>query len=73
MTEFSDGLDEVAANERLLVKCDWIGHKVIPILATIFVASYWMLGLLKYYDPNLEFLENLHEWEIVPSFQVLDS
>ena len=70
LKDYYDELAEVNANEALLSKCDYIGHKVIPTLALIFIGGYWLIGLLKYIYPNWEFLDDVHKWEIFPTYQV---
>ena len=70
MKEYYEGLAEVNANEKLLARCDFIGHNVIPTLAIIFIVTYWIMGLLKYNYPEWEFLDDLDEWELLPSFKV---
>ena len=39
-------------NEVKLAKADYIGFTVIPTLATIFVTSYWVIGMMKYHSPD---------------------
>ena len=40
----------ITANQRKLEKADHIGYTVIPRVALIFVAGYWAIGMLKYYQ-----------------------
>ena len=70
MKEYYEGLAEVNANEKTLARCDFIGFYVIPNLAATFIVIYWIMGLLKYNFPEWEFVDDLNEWEILPSFQV---
>ena len=47
--------DTATVNERKLARADYIGHRVIPVGALLFVAAYWILGILMYQHPDLEF------------------
>ena len=40
-------------NERKLKVADYLGFTVIPSIAGIFVATYWVLGMAKYYAPGV--------------------
>ena len=40
-------------NEKKLKKADFLGYTVIPTIAGTFVASYWVLGMAKYYFPEV--------------------
>ena len=60
MKEYYEGLAEVNANEKTLARCDFIGFYVIPNLATIFIITYWIMGLLKYNYPEWEFVDDLN-------------
>ena len=43
---------KLTLDEIKLKRADFIGHYLIPTLASIFVAGYWILGLMKYNSPN---------------------
>ena len=58
------------ANESLLATCDYIGHNVIPTFAIMFIVIYWIMGLLKYNYPEWGFVDDLHQWDILPTFEV---
>ena len=53
-------------DEVKLKRADFIGHYLIPPLASIFVASYWILGMMKYNSPDWSAYSFL-----VPDFQVI--
>ena len=39
-------------DEVKLKRADFIGHNLIPTLASAFVACYWILGMMKYNSPD---------------------
>ena len=42
-------------NEKKLKIADYLGFTVIPSIAGTFVAFYWVLGMVKYYLPEISF------------------
>ena len=40
-------------NEKKLKIADYLGYTVIPSIAGTFVAFYWVLGMIKYYLPEI--------------------
>ena len=40
-------------NEKKLKVADYLGYTVIPSIACTFVATYWILGMAKYYSPGI--------------------
>ena len=40
-------------NEKKLKLADYLGFTVIPTIASSFVATYWVLGMTKYYFPEM--------------------
>ena len=46
LAEYYDGL--VSTNERRLAQADFFGLKIIPLFSLVFVALYWIIGILKY-------------------------
>ena len=40
-------------NEEKLKVADYLGFTVIPTIASTFVATYWFLGMTKYYAPEV--------------------
>ena len=70
LKDYYEGLAEVNANESLLATCDYIGHNVIPTFAIMFIVFYWIMGLLKYNYPEWGFVEDLHNLDILPTFEV---
>ena len=40
-------------NEKKLKIADYLGYTVIPSIAGTFVALYWVLGMIKYYSPEI--------------------
>ena len=40
-------------NERKLKVADYLGFTVIPGIASTFVVTYWVLGMTKYYSPEV--------------------
>ena len=53
-------------DEIKLARADFIGHKLIPTLACVFVAIYWILGMMKYNSPDFSAYTFL-----VPEFQAI--
>ena len=54
--------------EKTLAKYDFLGFYVIPNLATTFILSNCITGLLKYNYPEWEFLDDLKELKKLPIF-----
>ena len=55
-------------NEMRLNKADYLGFRVFPSIAMLFIACYWVQGLMKYNSPdwsNYTFL--------IPELKVLDT
>ena len=52
-------------DEVKLRRADFIGHNLIPTMASVFVACYWILGMMKYNSPDWSAYSGL-----VPEFQV---
>ena len=46
-------------NEKKLERADFMGHVVIPTFACLFVAGYWIIGMMKYASPDWSMYENL--------------
>ena len=42
----------MSPNEKKLKTADFLGHYVIPTIACLFIACYWILGLMKYNSPD---------------------
>ena len=53
-------------DEVKLKRADFIGHNLIPTLASAFVACYWILGMMKYNSPDWSAYTFL-----VPEFQAI--
>ena len=70
MEEYYKDLAKINANEELLARCNFFGNFVIPCFALLFVFTYWVVGLLKYNYPEGEFVDNLRELELLPTFEV---
>ena len=46
-------------NEKKLERADFMGHVVIPTFACLFVAGYWIIGMMKYASPDWTMYEFL--------------
>ena len=57
--------ENLTPDEIKLARADFIGFRVIPVFAMGFVASYWTMGMMKYYSPDWSAYTFL-----LPSFQV---
>ena len=70
LEEYYKDLAKINANEELLARCNFFGNFVIPCFALLFVLTYWIIGLLKYNYPEGEFVDDLRELELLPTFAV---
>ena len=70
LEEYYRNLAKINANEELLARCNFFGNFVIPCFALLFVFTYWVVGLLKYNYPEGEFVDDLRDLELLPTFEV---
>ena len=49
----------LSANEKKLEQADFIGLTVIPTIAGCFIASYWIIGMMKYHSPDWSAYQDL--------------